>query len=159
MLAEGRADRSLEAEDLTQETFLKAYQAYHRLRPDSNVRAWLYRIATNNAISGIRYQNRRGGTYLDLDSAGEVIPDKGETPEEHALVLELLGSIEGSVKALPPKQQAAFILRYLQDLSYEEIADTLECSGESARANVYQALRTLRAQLVPTGIDQEKSYE
>lgn len=134
------SDISLDVEDLVQEVFLRAYQSYDNLRRDSNPRAWLYKIATNCAFSRIRQTRRRQETMLTLK----------DSPEEiHSPVTRenLNGNLHALLSELPNKQKACVTLRYLQDLDYPEIASILTCSVESVRANIYQALRRLRAAL------------
>lgn len=131
-----------EAEDLTQEVFIRAYRAYDRLRPDSNVRAWLYKIATNCAYTTLK-QSKRDPLPL-IDEA----PDGRLQPHQQVSHDETLTEIQDAIEILPPKQRAALIMRYLQELDYAEIANVLNCSEDSARANVYQAIRRLRRDLV-----------
>lgn len=130
-----------QAEDLTQEVFMRAYGAYDRLRPDSNVRAWLYKIATNCAYTSLKHA--RHDPLPLIDEA----PDGRLQPHQQVSHNETLAEIQGAIEILPPKQRAALIMRYLQELDYAEIADALNCSEDSARANVYQALRRLRRDL------------
>lgn len=133
------------AEDLTQETFVQAFQAYQRLRPDSNVRAWLFKIATNCARSAFRAQRRRRDWVEQAKNERPTSPSN--TLEEGAVEREWAARLRSAVGALPVKQQAAVTLRHLHELPYEDIATALRCSTESARANVYQGLRRLREML------------
>jgi RNA polymerase sigma-70 factor (ECF subfamily) len=141
----GRSDSEMEAQDLAQEVFLRAYKAFGRLRPDSNHRAWLYKIATNRAYTALK----RGNMHLDetWEQAGQYIADGNPSPEQQAVWGETLYAVRRGAATLPPKQQAAVVLRYGQELSYAEIAQALDCSEDSARANVYQGVRRLRQDL------------
>ncbi len=130
------------AADMTQETFVRAYRAYRRLRPDSNVRAWLYKIATNQARSAFREHGRRR-ELLQRESRDRT-GGTSKSLEDRIISREGTERLHNAVGALPAKQQAAVILRHLQDVSYEEIATILQCSQASARANVYQGLQRLR---------------
>jgi RNA polymerase sigma-70 factor (ECF subfamily) len=136
-LTRNRAD----ADDLYQETLIKAFKAFSRLDCNANHRAWLYRIATNTFLSGKRKANREDS----LDLAGEaVIP---ADPVDHAADLEardLLREVEAFVAALPDKQRVALILRKYHEMDYGDIAANLKCSEAAARANVHEALRKLR---------------
>lgn len=136
----GRVDGALEAADLTQEVFMRAYGAYGRLREGSNVRAWLYKIATNCAYTALGKQ-----VHEPLDEDGWSSP--ATLPEEQAARGEALDDLRSRIALLPPKQQAALVMRYLHDLDYGVIGRALDCSPDSARANVYQALRRLRVEL------------
>lgn len=142
------ADRAVEAADLTQEVFARAYDAYGRLRPESNCRAWLYRIATNCAMTTLRRSSRRAATNTPLPADLQALaPDPSPTPDQQVSRAELSDGVARSIRALPAKQQAALVMRYLQEMAYAEIAEALQCSEDSARANVYQALRRLRSEL------------
>jgi RNA polymerase sigma-70 factor (ECF subfamily) len=137
--------RASEAEDLSQETFLRAFRAYRRLAPDANVRAWLFAIATNLRRNHARAERRRRAAHDDVRSrAGHAA---GDGPESEALFEEARAVMEGVIDGLPLKQRLAFVLRKGHDLSYEEIGRGLECSADSARAHVFQAFRKIRAGL------------
>ncbi len=130
-----------DADDLYQETLLKAYRAFGRLDGAANHRAWLYRIATNTFLSDRRKRGREAG----LDEATEQALTAA--PDDHAAGLDardLLREVESFVAALPVKQRVALILRKHHELGYAEIAATLKCSEAAARANVHEALRKLR---------------
>jgi RNA polymerase sigma-70 factor (ECF subfamily) len=131
-----------EVEDVTQEVFLRAYRAFPALRPDSNHRAWLYKIATNCAFSQLRRLKRRRDETRSLRDYALCSKGRADAApaEEPARLLRLLDE-------LPSRQKSCVTLRYLHDLDYSEIAAILQCSEQSARANVYQALRRLRRAL------------
>jgi len=133
-----------DAQDLTQETFLRAYRAFERLEPDSNVRAWLYKIATNACLTFLKRRGRERMVTLDASASGLAV--QTETPPDVVGRLELLREVAEAVEALPPRQRAAIVQRKYQGLSYGEIAASLGCSEDTARAHVYQGLRKLRAQ-------------
>ncbi|MBU0492551.1 MAG: RNA polymerase sigma factor [Chloroflexi bacterium] len=144
----GRADAAVEAQDLTQDVFLRAYQAFGRLRPDSNHRAWLYKIATNCAYTALKQGQRRSARSVPLgDEVQQVPAPAGQSPEHQLDRSEELAVVRRAIVALPPKQQMAVVLRHVQGLDYAAVAQALNCSEDSARANVYQALRRLRQTL------------
>ena len=130
-----------DAEDVCQDALLRAYRAFDRLAPDSNVRAWLYKIATNTAFNALKHRQRNAAHTADIDldtlPAGSTVSDRREQ----------LRAVKRAVEALPPKQRAALMMRQFHGLGYAEIAVSLQCSVESARANVYQAIRRLRLML------------
>ena len=133
-----------DAQDCLQEAFLRAYRAYDRLDGRANQRAWLYRIATNVALTHLKRQGREAARRLPL------VPDlraDDPSPGEAAIWRETIEAVFAAVERLPPQQRAALILRKYQALSYTEIAGTLGCSEEAARANVYQAIKKLRSEL------------
>ena len=125
-----------EAEDCLQDTLLSALRAYPRLRPGSNVRAWLLTIARNKAMDSHRARVRRPVPV------GETLerPDPGADPIEASADEELWHA----VRELPPKQRAAVTLRFVNDLSHREIAVVLECSEAAARRSLHEGLTRLR---------------
>ena len=133
-----------DADDLFQETMLKAFRAFDRLLPDSNHRAWLYRIASNTFLSGRRKFDR----IDSLDLLGEQMNFEVAIAEvDHAAGLDaraLLQEIKVFVEHLPPKQRLALVLRKFHGLGYDDVATTLGCTEGAARTNVHQALRKLR---------------
>ena len=139
---------ALEAQDLVQEVYLRAYQAFGRLRKDSNHRAWLYKIATNCAYTALKGGRRHDQRSVDLHEAAERIPaSKAQSPEQQVIAGERRDRVRREIASLPPKQQAAVVMRHLQGMDYGEIAMALDCTQDSARANVYQGLRRLRQSL------------
>ena len=128
-LTGSRAD----AEDLYQDTFLAAFRAWPPPRRD-NERAWLYRIATNKHIDAARRTKR----LVSVEDLGLAAPER-----DGITVLDLANA----VRLLPAGQRAAFVLRAVEGRPYREIAATLECSEEAARARVSDAMRKVRAAL------------
>lgn len=139
------AYRGAEADDLSQETFLRAYRARHRLTPDANVRAWLFTIATNVFRNHVRSERRRRVAHASLQVTRRELDLDG--PEAEALASEVRTLTEAAIHRLPLKQRLAFTLRKLHELDYELIGQSLDCSAESARAHVFQALRKIRTTL------------
>jgi RNA polymerase sigma-70 factor (ECF subfamily) len=131
-----------DAQDTCQDTFLRAQRAFGRLAPDANSRAWLYRIATNSALNAARRRSRRAARTAEVDL--DTLPDSvGSAPERR----EQLRAVARGVQALPPRQRSALMLRRFQGLGYAEVAASLGTSEAAARANVYQAIKKLRAML------------
>lgn len=122
-----------DAEDLCQETFLRAFRAFAALPGDALHRAWLYRIAYNLFLNSRR---RQPAVALPEELAARTPDGDGR---------ELVEAIGAFVQTLPPKQRAALILRHVEERDYCEIAGVLGCSEESARANVFQAVKKVRA--------------
>ena len=130
-----------DAQDTCQDVFLRAHRAFGRLRADSNPRAWLYRIATNSAVNTARRRARRVARAADADCDG--FAGTSSSPEDR----EELRAVVRAVEALPPRQRAALVLRRFHGLGYAEIAASVGGTEASARANVYQAVKRLRATL------------
>jgi RNA polymerase sigma factor (sigma-70 family) len=124
-----------DAEDDWQETFIAALRAYPRLRPDSDVRAWLLTIAHRKAIDHHRARSRRP------------LP-VGDPPEQPAPSRpDRQPGIWRAVAALPPKQRAAVALRFACDLPHREIGAAIGISEAAARRNVYEGVKRLRLEL------------
>lgn len=122
-----------EADDLFQETFLAAFRAFAKVRKE-HLRAWLYRIATNKAIDA----RRRAKPRVSLGDLELAAPERdGVTTTDLA----------AAIRALPPHERAAFVLRRVQDLSYDEVARALSCSEGAARKRVSEATKKLKEAL------------
>jgi len=151
--------RASEADDLSQETFLRAFKAYRSLPADANVRAWLFAIATNLSRNHFRAEKRRRTAHATVRAIGSETDAGG--PESEAVFNEARVALEGSINTLPVKQRLAFVMRKVHELDYETIAQSLNCSEDSARAHVFQALRKIRQRLngyeLPTGRHRDDS--
>ena len=134
--------RPSDADDLSQETFLRAYRAHASLPPGSNVRAWLFAIATNLCRNHWRSEARRRRAQEAMTYRAEREESAG--PDGEAVVEQANARLAEIVTALPLKQRLAFTMRKIHELDYDAIGQSLECSGESARAHVFQALRKIR---------------
>lgn len=137
--------RASDADDLSQETFLRAFRAHRSLPPDANVRAWLFTIATNLSRNHYRAQSRRRLAYAAVSAT--LSEADGEGPDRMTITRETGARIEAVVSGLPLKQRLAFIQRKIHGLDYDAIGVSLKCSAESARAHVFQALRKIRQSL------------
>jgi DNA-directed RNA polymerase specialized sigma24 family protein len=124
------------AEDCFQETFLAALRAYPRVRPDSNLRAWVLTIAHRKALDHHRARARRPVP------AGDALPDVAAPPAPAPD-----DGVWERVRALPPKQRAALLLRFAADLSHREVAAALRCSEEAARRSAHEGLKRLREEM------------
>ena len=121
-----------DADDLYQETALKAYRAWDRLPCDANHRAWLYRIASNTFLSDKRKTSRL--LPLDVEQTVEAFRPQARTTTDVS-TLEIFAPRSGAAEALPPSN-GALVQQYL-DIGYSEIASTLGCS-EAARRSVHE---------------------
>jgi len=131
------------AEDITQETFLKAFAAVNSFRPGSNFRAWLFRIAHNNFVNQ-RRAIRHNRQPLVPEIAEEPRGPVGETLSREALML-----IADAVTKLPSDFRGALMLRVEEGLSFRDIADVLGITEETARWRVFKARQKLMAVLAP----------
>ena len=121
-----------EADDCFQETFLSAMRAYPRLRPDSNMRAWVLTIAHRKALDSQRARKRRALPVAD-------VPERAAAEVNHRDE-----ELWREVRRLPGKQRAAVVLRFASDLPHDQIGRVLGCSEDAARRNVHEGLKKLR---------------
>ena len=143
-----------EAEDLFQETFLRALPAFRRLRRGTNYRAWVYRIATNVFLNHRRRLRRRNEVPLTSQ-----IPSRGVSPADRFWAQVTAAACRRAIVALPPRQRAAFVQRNVLGWNYAQIADAMGGNRAAARANVYQAARRLRRELVVAVPEHQLSNE
>jgi RNA polymerase sigma-70 factor (ECF subfamily) len=137
-----------DADDLLQEVWVRAIRRPPDAGPGSNVRAWLYRVATNVALDHMAKSCRR---QCALDGRRlELAPEPTSAPDDVLQALSAQGRkrIREKVSLLPPKQREAVWLRWVEGRDYETIAARLSCSPESARANVYNGVKRLRLDLI-----------
>ena len=130
--------------DITQEAFIKAYRALPRFRGDSAFYTWLYRIAVNTAKNYLAAQRRRPKDIeLDLQDPEQyglhAKLKETDTPEAVALSEELQETLERAIAALPDDLRQAIILREIDGMSYEEIAQTMDCPVGTVRSRIFRA--------------------
>ncbi|MCO4810696.1 MAG: RNA polymerase sigma factor RpoE [Gammaproteobacteria bacterium] len=140
--------------DITQEAFIKAYRALPRFRGDSAFYTWMYRIAVNTAKNHLAAQRRRPmDVELDLQDPEQydlhAKLKETDTPEGVALSNELKEIVERAIAALPEDLRTAIILRELEGMSYEEIAQTMECPVGTVRSRIFRARDAIAKKVGP----------
>ena len=141
-----------DAEDLSQEVWLKAYQALRSFRSDSSFYTWLRRITINAFLNHRRasFFRRRGQTtavqLVQIDS--EPLESRSVSPENIYNKL-LFESVLDALAELTPSQRLAFLLRHYEGMSYDEIANAMKCSSGTVKKGVSRAIVKLRARLSP----------
>jgi len=156
LLASHYCQNTQDAEDLSQEVWLKAYQAVHTFRSDSSFYTWLRRITINTFLNHRRsnFFRRRGQTTvvqlleIDSDFSGELVESRSVSPENIYNKL-LFGSVVNALAELSPSQRLAFLLRHYEGMTYEEIANAMSCSTGTVKKGVWRAIAKLRARLSP----------
>ena len=139
-----------EAEDVAQETFVKAYQALGKFRGASSFQTWLYRIASNLAIDTMRRRKRHGSVSLEQSvetDEGQVPrqwPDEGPGPFEQAEIAETQQAVREAIATLSPKLRTVIVLYDLEGLSYKEIADILGCPLGTVKSRLFNARNQLQ---------------
>lgn len=146
-----------EALDVCQEVFLAVYREMHRFQGKSSLKTWIYRIAVNRAANRCRWWNRlrRRGTvsldeHLSIDSErqySETLVAGGRSPEDTLLLCEEREQIECSLLKLPPQQRIAVIMRDIEGLSYEEIADFMNVSLGTVKSRIARGRDELKRRL------------
>lgn len=134
-----------DAEDLLQQVWLTAHRRPPTAGAAPNVRAWLYRVATNAALDRLARERRRRS--LLEGGAHRLDPEPARSADADVVADEVRVQVRAAVARLPRKQREAVWFRWADGLSYDEIADRMACSPESARANVYQGMKRLRLAL------------
>ena len=141
-----------EAEDLTQETFIKAFNALSSFNSEYAFSTWLYKIAVNNSIDHFRKKRLK---TCSLDSPIEAkdgplrreFPDTGSGPESGLISKEQSSQIQNAIDALPDKYRLAIILRHSQDKSYEEISQVLNIPLGTVKVRIFRAREMLKKKL------------
>ncbi len=141
-----------EAEDVVQETMLRAYRSFHRFSPGTNCRAWLFTIMRNTFLNRLREDGRQGleADPSALEGAGAAGPAPVaafEDPEEHFLHSVLHGDVDRALTALPLAFREAVVLADLEGLSYREIAEVLGCPIGTVMSRLSRGRALLRHSL------------
>ena len=143
-----------EAQDVAQEAFLKAYRALPSFRGDSAFYTWLYRIAINTAKNAL-VSNRRRPVDFDLDLQDPEQYDRQarlkdvDTPEGVLLTEEIRLVVERAMEQLPEDLRTAIVLREIEGLSYEEIAEAMDCPVGTVRSRIFRAREAIDKRLQP----------
>lgn len=146
---------SAEAEDVTQEAFIKAYRALPSFRGESAFYTWLYRIGINTAKNYLVAMGRRAPTFSqfntdeseDFDGA-DLVQDMN-TPENELMSKEVAGVVNATLMQLPEDLRTALTLREIEGLSYEEIAGIMNCPIGTVRSRIFRARETIATNLRP----------
>ena len=143
-----------EAQDVAQEAFLKAYRALPSFRGESAFYTWLYRIAINTAKNAL-VSNRRRPVDFDLDLQDPEQYDRHaklkevDTPEGVLLTEEIRQVVERAMEQLPEDLRTAIVLREIEGLSYEEIAEAMDCPVGTVRSRIFRAREAIDKRLQP----------
>lgn len=144
-----------EAEDVTQEAFIKAYRALPNFRGDSAFYTWLYRIGVNTAKNWLVAHGRRMPVMSEIvDDESEGIEDgvllrDDETPDRVLMSRQIGETVNAAMEALPEDLRTAISLREIEGLSYEEIAQVMDCPIGTVRSRIFRAREAIAARLKP----------
>jgi RNA polymerase sigma-70 factor (ECF subfamily) len=143
----------IDAEDVVQETFLRAYQQLKTFEARSNFSTWLYRIAVNCSIDLLRKRQRHDAPLDSLDASPEdrVLSFASNAPLPDRLVFseQLRARVTRILDGLSPVERAAFVLRHYEDMSIEEIGKSLGLRGSATKHAIFRAVQKLRRALEP----------
>jgi RNA polymerase sigma-70 factor (ECF subfamily) len=132
-------ENAADAQDLTQEAFIKALQHQEQLKDEQKAAHWLSRIATNTAIDFLRKSGR--ATFCEIEDAHE---SRSESPEQLVLRSEHREYLEDGLRLLSPRERAALLLRDVEGLAAEEVAQRLDCSKATVRSHIANARTKLK---------------
>lgn len=144
-----------EAEDVTQEAFIKAYRAMPNFRGDSAFYTWLYRIGVNTAKNWLVANGRRMPVMSEIvDDETEGIEESvllrdDETPDRVLMSRQIGETVNAAMEALPEDLRTAIGLREIEGLSYEEIAQVMDCPIGTVRSRIFRAREAIAARLKP----------
>lgn len=146
-----------EAEDILQDTYLRAYTRLGSFRGESDPIGWLRRIAVRLALNRIRARKLRRWLPLSFGSPEEGLqpPDSGPLPDADAALAQQRARLEALIEELPAKARVAFSLRVLDDRPYDEIAEAVGCSEATARSLVSRSRSRLEAEIQERGWNDE----
>ncbi|HTH94699.1 MAG TPA: RNA polymerase sigma factor RpoE [Rhodocyclaceae bacterium] len=144
-----------EVEDVAQEAFVKAYRALPNFRGESAFYTWLYRIGVNTAKNWLATRGRRAPTSTDFDSEeaegfedAELLRDT-DTPERVLMSKQIGETVNSAMDALPEDLRSAIMLREIEGLSYEEIAQIMDCPIGTVRSRIFRAREAIAQKLRP----------
>jgi RNA polymerase sigma factor (sigma-70 family) len=138
-----------DAEEAAQDAFVRAFRALSKFRRDAKFGTWLYRIAMNVCLTKAR-QSRLDVTSIDasaeddVDSAPLQIPDHGDNPDRLVERSEFKDRVQNMIASLPPKYSAVLTMYHMQDLSYEEMSETLDLPIGTVKAHLFRARGALK---------------
>jgi len=135
------------ADELAQESFVKAYQALANFKPGYNFYTWIYRICVNLSINFLKREKHT--VSADLLREMDLLPEaKSEMDQlERMITSEQAGIVRRALNLLPPEQKSAFILKAFDNLSYEEMADVMDCSIGTVMSRLFRARQKLKSAL------------
>jgi len=140
-----------DAEDVVQESFIRAYRQIGRFEARSNFGTWLHRIVVNCAMDTLRTRYARRAERMGdpVDDVPDVPPSDDPSPERMAFSEEIRRQVDASMTSLTPQERVAFALRHYEGRSIDEISRTLGVQKSAAKHAIFRAVRKLRAALEP----------
>jgi RNA polymerase sigma-70 factor (ECF subfamily) len=145
-----------DAEDVVQESFLRAYKQLAKFDERASFGTWLYRIAANCSLDLVRSRKRRSEHLAPQESAGSemddpvsLLPSHAPTPDRLAMSSEVGERVKQAMEELSPTERTAFVLRHFEGMCMEEVSRVLDCQPGAAKHSVFRAVQKLRRALEP----------
>lgn len=135
------------ASDMSQEIFLKVFRDLHTFRFESSFSSWLYRLATNTCLNALRNRPARREVGIEEVTGTRQELDTGKSPEEQHLKQQIQRTVREAILELKPSLRAVVVLRYIEALSYSEIAEVFSCSEGTVASRLSRAHRLLERKL------------
>jgi RNA polymerase sigma-70 factor (ECF subfamily) len=150
----GMVQNEQDAWDLAQEGFLKAWKSIHRFKGESSFYTWLYRIMTNVTIDSLRRKGIRGEAEFDdriapvnVEPGSRTTPSSSPLPNEKLEHREIRQRIDEAIAKLSPEHRAVIVMKEIEDLQYNEMAEILSCSLGTVMSRLFYARKKLQSLL------------
>lgn len=152
----GMLSREDDAKDAAQETFIAAYRNLSNFRGEAKVSSWLHRIAVNQCLTKQRRTKTRSETFLDDENNAEekvFIAPLAQSPARLTEQNERLSHVRQAVHALPPELRQVIVMKEFEEMTFQEISETLDLPLSTVKSRVYTALKQLRMKLERTPLE------
>lgn len=148
-----------DAEDAVQDTFLRIHRKAATFRGESSLSTWIYRIAHNICLDALKGRRRRSTHSLQAyETMGRNVPDPHAGPEERAFSADESARVRAALSSLPEEYRVVLVLREVEDLSYDQIADVLKCPVGTVRSRLARGRRQL-AKVLEGGVNDDVSSD
>ena len=152
----GMLGREDEARDAAQEAFIAAYRNLANFRGEAKVSSWLHRIAVNQCLTRQRRAKTRSETFLDDEENSEekfFVAPAHQSPARRAEQSERLSHVRQAVQSLPAELRQVIVMKEFEEMTFQEISETLELPLSTVKSRVYTALKQLRSKLERTPLE------
>lgn len=152
----GMLGREEDARDAVQEAFIAAYRSLGNFRGDAKVSSWLHRIAVNQCLTKQRRTKTRGETFIDEETNEDekyFVAPSHQSPARQAEKSERLSHVRAAVRALPEELREVIVMKEFEEMTFQEISDTLSLPLSTVKSRVYTALKQLRMKLERTPLE------
>ncbi len=148
-----------DAEDLVQDTMVKAFRFFHRFERGTNAKAWLFKILSNLFNNDYRDRSREREVMTDVEDQGALVPSEPRSPEAEAISRRTAAEIQAALESLPHDFRLAVVLADLEELSYREIAEVMGCPVGTVMSRLHRGRKLLREALGERAIVEDEDDE